>query len=272
VLPQFDIPSDFREITNDDIENAARKLRDHWKLGEIPINNLLRTAERAGIVVGEFNLKVPQLDAVSTLYNGVPYVLLNTFKQSGSRARFDLAHEIGHLILHRSLTREDLSGEDGKGIYDRLEEQAHWFAGALLLPPERFSNDLWAPTFRCFEELKAKWKVSIQAMMHRAHDLNLITEKQYNWLNIAISKKNARSVEPLDDVIKRESIRLFPKCFERYGQDCGKVQLLDLVDRLPFAKKVAEELCGLGVGYFDGLRADGQADAENLIRINFRGS
>jgi Zn-dependent peptidase ImmA (M78 family) len=270
VLPQFGVPDDFREITNEHIEDAAKKLRDYWKMGEMPINNLLRTAEKSGIVVGEFNLKVPQLDAVSTFFNGVPYVLLNTFKQSGARARFDLAHEIGHLILHRSVTKEDLCGDDGKAIYDRLEEQAHWFAGALLLPAERFANDLWAPTFRCFEDMKAKWKVSIQAMMHRAHDLNLITDKQYNWLNIALSKKKARIIEPLDDVITRESIRLFPKCFERYEQDCGRCQMLDLVNQLPFSERVTEELCGLGFGYFDGLRSEGHADRDNLITVDFK--
>ncbi len=269
---QFELPADFRENTHDVIERAAKKLREAWNLGETPINNLMRTAEKAGIVVGQFNLNVPQLDAVSTIYNGIPYVLLNTFKQSGSRARFDLAHEIGHLILHRSVTPEDLAGVAGRGIYEKLEEQAHWFAGALLLPANRFTNDLWAPTFRCFEEMKAKWKVSIQAMMHRAHDLDLITDKQYNWLNIAVSKKNARTVEPLDDVITRESIRLFPKCFERYEQDCGRSQLLDLVDGFPFSETVSEELCGLPAGYFASLRDDGQFEKENLITVDFRGS
>lgn len=269
---QFDLPEDFRKINTDHIESAAEKLREIWGLGDLPIRNLLRTAEKAGIVVGTFNLNVQQLDAVSTYYKGTPYVLLNTFKQSGSRGRFDLAHEIGHLILHRGVTENDLKGNCGKAIYDRMEDEAHRFAGALLLPKGRFTNDFWAPTFKCFEDMKAKWKVAIQAMMHRASDLKLITKEQYNWLYIAVSKRKMRIVEPLDEVILREKIRLFPKCFERYEEDYGKSGVIDLVERLPFADETLEELCGLEDAYFSNLRNNPEVDpdSDNLVRFEFR--
>jgi len=269
-LADFQLPDDFREITGDIIEKAAATVRHIWELGELPIRNVIRTAERAGIVVGRFNLNVPQLDAVSTVYRGTPYVLLNSFKQSGCRGRFDLAHEIGHLVLHRNVRKEDLEGEAGRTIYNKLESQAHQFAGALLLPPERFTNDLWSPTFRCFVDMKEKWKVSIQAMMHRALDLELLTERQYNWLNISISKQKARIVEPLDEVIQRESLRVLPKCFERYEEDFGRTGLLELVESMPFPERLIEELCDISEGHFSYLRQGDCDIEENLIRVDFR--
>lgn len=269
-LSDFDVPANFMDITLDHVEFAAKKLREVWGLGELPIKNLVRTAEKAGIVVSSYDLNVPQLDAVSTYYGNVPYVLLNTFKQSGSRGRFDLAHEIGHLLLHRNVSAKDLEGKAGQAIYKRLEEQAHWFAGALLLPANRFANDLWAPTFKCFEDMKAKWKVSIQAMMHRALDLQLLTETQYNWLNIAVSKRNARAVEPLDDLILREKIRLLPKCFERYEEEFGKSGVIDLLEKVPFSDELLEKLCDLGDGYIAERRNEKESDSDNLIRFDFR--
>src|SRR3546814_6566541 len=40
------------------------------------------------------------VDAFSCWRNGQPFVFLNTFK-SAERSRFDAAHELAHLVLHR---------------------------------------------------------------------------------------------------------------------------------------------------------------------------
>lgn len=267
---EWGIPSDISKITIDVVEDVAARVRDLWGLGKLPIRNLLRAAERAGIVVGRYNLNVQQLDAVSTCYNGRAYVLLNSFKQSACRARFDLAHEIGHLVLHRGVAAEDLAGSSGKGIYKKLEEQAHWFAGALLLPADRFAADFWAPTFQCFVDLKEKWKVSIQAMIRRGLTLSLITESQYNWLNIAISKKNARQVEPLDDAIPLERIRLFSKGFERYEEDFGIAAMPDLIDELSLPVDILTQLLEVDPAQVDRFLAGGQVIGDNLLHHDFR--
>ncbi len=268
-IDSWGLPSDISQITVDVAEDAASRVRACWNLGKLPIKNLLRTVEKAGIVVGRFNLNVPQLDAVSTFYKGRPYILLNSFKESGCRARFDLAHEIGHLVLHRHVSKEDFSGENGKEIYQKLEQQAHWFAGALLLPADRFTSDFWAPTFQCFVDMKEKWKVSIQAMIRRGLTLELLTENQYNWLNIAISKKKARQVEPLDDKITPERIRLFPKCFERYEEEFGIESMPELLEKLPFPKDILVELMSLNDNDIERFINGQSKNKENIIYIDF---
>lgn len=269
-IESWDIPSDISKITVDVVEDAAARVRECWGLGKLPIRNLLRAAEKAGIVVGRFNLNVPNLDAVSTFYKGRPYVLLNSFKESGCRTRFDLAHEIGHLVLHRHVSKEDISGANGKLIYKKLEQQAHWFAGALLLPADRFAADFWAPTFQCFVDMKEKWKVSIQAMIRRGLTLNLLTETQYNWLNIAISKKQARVVEPLDEKITPESIRLFPKCFERYEEEFGSQSMPDLLDGMPFSKEILVEILSLNVDEVERFVKGQSKGYENNLYLDFK--
>ena len=265
--PDLGLPEHFGDIDDEMIEQAALGLREHWGLGKGPIRNLVRTAERAGIVVGRFNLGVGQLDAVSTMLDAQhPYILLNSFKQSGCRSRYDLAHEIGHLILHRGVQREDFEGKENREMYRKIEGQAFRFGAALLIPGDRYGNDLWAPTYQALIDVKEKWKISIQALIRRGLNLGYITENQYNWLNVAVSKKGARQVEPLDDVIRPEDLRLFEQCLRRYREDQGTESVIDLLNELPFPEKVIEEISGLPVGHFEQLRNDD----DNILEIDFR--
>jgi hypothetical protein len=66
------------------------------------------------------------------------------------RYRFTIAHEIGHLVLHRGLydnaqyeTTEDwiaFVNQIEAAEYGWAERQAYWFAGLVLLPPEVFAG------------------------------------------------------------------------------------------------------------------------------------
>lgn len=261
---------DCRNISSEDIERAALDLRSIWGFGELPIRNLVRPAERAGFVIGRYNLNVSQLDAVSTVIDSTPYVLLNSLKQSGCRSRFDLAHEIGHIVLHRGVVEEDFRGKAGINFYKRVESQAHRFAGALLIPADRFRNDFWAPTIQCFIDMKAKWHISIQALIRRAHDLDLITEKQYEYLQIAVHKKNIKTQEPLDDEIPIETVRLFPKCFERYEEKFGLTKVFELIQEFNLPISVIEELCGVENKFIHSIEKARDSSLDNLIEVNFR--
>ncbi|WP_035611739.1 XRE family transcriptional regulator [Haloferula sp. BvORR071] len=251
-LPKFDLgdfqikSGDYTSISYQKIEDIAMQIRQHWGAGQQPLKNLVRSMERSGIVVNAVNLMAEKLDAVSTIREGTPYVLLNSFEHSAARTRFDAAHELGHILLHSGVGGQALK-KDGFAI---LEDQAHYFASALLLPAESFLRDLWAPTMKCFEELKAKWIVSIQAMMRRALELNAITESQYSYLNIAISRKNWRRVEPLDDSIKVESPKLFAKCLEKLEKEKG-VNRLETLEALRLPSDVAEQIFAVERGFFE---------------------
>ena len=71
----------------------------------------------------------------------MPYVILNSSKESAARSRFDIAHELGHMIIHRHLRRMP-QREDH--IFKLIESQAHHFASASSCYPrslfEKISN------------------------------------------------------------------------------------------------------------------------------------
>lgn len=120
-LPEADL-LDCKEDT--DPEAAARILREKWGMGERPIRNMVHLLESKGIRVFSLAENTKTVDAFSMWRNDVPYVFLNTTK-TAERSRFDAAHELGHLVLHKH------GGPQGGRI---VEDQANQFASAFLMP------------------------------------------------------------------------------------------------------------------------------------------
>lgn len=189
VLPQETISSRHvnRIFSWEDIEDAASMLRQHWGLGFGPIGNLVDLLESNGIIVARLLEDCKSLDAFSTWQRHRPFIFLNTEKGSTSRSRFDAAHELGHLILHSECLQGDKQHED----------EANRFASAFLLPRETFLREcprrlIW----QHFLELKARWKVSLAALIRRARDLELLSEDTYKRGNVARNKFGWRTNEP----------------------------------------------------------------------------
>ena len=205
-FPQANIPvinKDFEDLSNPDIETIALGLRRHWKLGNGPIPNLLRLLENNGIIVSKLNIDA-KLDAFSCWNFDRPFVFLGAGK-TAVRSRFDAAHELAHIILHRSATEDDL--EDPKKL-SRIESQADHFAGAFLLPSKTFPQELANLSLEWLIELKRKWLVSIAAIAYRGRELELITENQMLYVLRQLSARNgqrSRKREPLDNDIEPEA-------------------------------------------------------------------
>ena len=105
---------------------AARVLRQRWAIGERPIGNMIKLLELKGIRVFSLAENTKNVDAFSCWRNDEPYVFLNTFK-SAERSRFDAAHELGHLVLHR---------HGGTRQGRNVEVDANAFASAFLMPAD----------------------------------------------------------------------------------------------------------------------------------------
>lgn len=67
-----------------------------------------------------------------------PFIILGTNKGVAVRRNFDLAHELGHLVLHRHIQFDLLSPEE----YKTIEHEADIFASEFLLPEEAFKKTL----------------------------------------------------------------------------------------------------------------------------------
>ena len=202
-FPTLDLPHDIESY--DTPEEAASYLREFWKLGDKPILNLLRLLEAKGIVVTSYDTNTTDIDAFSQQFtiNGkeVFFIAYSNNKNSAARINFDLAHELGHIILHNwNEDTEDISREEFK----QREKEANEFAAAFLLPKESFLNDIrfYNNELSRYVELKKKWRVSIGAMIHRACQLDVLTMNQYQYLIRIMNKKGMKQVEPLDDILE----------------------------------------------------------------------
>lgn len=254
--PQIDVPDHFSEIDSEFIDNYCLLLRESWGLDTRPISHLVRLLERQGFCISTLALNNKKQDAVSTVVDGIPYILLNSEITSAARIRFNVAHELGHVLLHRSVTQEDLEDNDS---FNEIEEQAHYFASSLLLPEKPFASDFWAPTLKCIETIKAKWNVSMQSIMRRALELNLITSSQFSYLNISISRKGWRVKEPLDDEVVPERDRLFEQSVEQMSIRYS-VGIRQILDTVAVPNDVARSMLGLH-------EIEGFEDTQNVVRF-----
>src|SRR5262249_40227985 len=108
-FPDWPFPKDPFEIRDKDIEIAASALRKFWGLGEGIISNTIYLLENNGAIVTKINVGTQNIDAFSQwrCIDGRPYIILGSDKGidkiSASRLRMDVAHELGHMILHRNI-------------------------------------------------------------------------------------------------------------------------------------------------------------------------
>lgn len=185
-------------------EEAAKELREYWNLGNEPIINMVNLLESKGFIITSFETSTADIDAFSQYFEiqGQPVFIIafSNNKNSAARINFDLAHELGHIMMHEwSEDNENISREDFK----QHEKEANAFAAAFLLPENKFAADLrFMPSeLGHYVELKKKWRVSIGAMLHRACELGIITQNQYQYNIRIMNAKGQRINEPLDDVI-----------------------------------------------------------------------
>ncbi|HLQ82703.1 MAG TPA: XRE family transcriptional regulator [Pseudogracilibacillus sp.] len=183
------------------ILKAAEYARSYIGLEKGSNHNLLFLLEKSGAFIFEKSLG-DKIDAYSLWSNkDVPYIMLGNLKKSAVRRNFDLAHELGHLLMHYKVEFPMLE----KKCFREYEHEANLFAGAFLLPEDEFVQDINLISKishpDSYTELKDKWKVSIQAMAFRAHFLKCMTYQQYRYFNIKLNELNYREIEPLDQSI-----------------------------------------------------------------------
>ena len=199
-------------------QKAAEILREYWRVGNKPIEDIVYLVESNGLIVTDFATSTGDVDAFShkiTCGENETYLIgYSQNKKTAARIHFDIAHELGHILLHN--WKEDLENIEKEDFKD-IEQEAHSFASAFLLPEKEFSEDVrpYATNLSYYVELKKRWKVSIAAMIRRAKDLGVITNDDYSKLMRSMQKHGIRKVEPLDDELRtaepsllRQAIRI----------------------------------------------------------------
>ncbi len=217
------------ELSQDDIEDIADHVRKSWGLGKGPISNVLLLLEKNGFVVARNSIKDKKIDAFSQWKGEIPFVYLSSDKDCAVRTRFDASHELGHLLLHID---SDQHNYDDESYIKSIEKEANKFAGAFLLPRESFGQEVMSTSLDHFINLKRRWKVSIQAMIHRCADLGLLNDNQILYLRKQISIRKMRTNEPLDDELIPESPVMLKQA----------IQIL-LEDNCLNNERIVEDLC-----------------------------
>lgn len=211
-LPEI-VDKEIDEISSDDIQKKAEELRSVWGIDSTsPVKHLINKAEVNGVVIVESNMEDHTLDAVSHLYQGRPFILLADNHESAVRRRFNIAHELGHMILHNCV--EDLDNYSSRILKNKIERQANLFASYFLMPDEAFRDSLLSTSMDFYIRLKSYWLVSIAAMVQKTSLLELINDDQKLYLNKQISRNKWRKIEPLDNEIPIEHPTLFKEIYK----------------------------------------------------------
>jgi Zn-dependent peptidase ImmA (M78 family) len=262
-IPDLQFPADPTAITDDMIEKAAEAMRQHWCLGDSVIANMVMLLENNGVVSSRFELDSDKLDSFSvwdTLTNR-PLLVLGADKKSACRSRFDAAHELGHLVLHRRIPKALLQHTPSLAT---IEDQAHRFARAFLLPATSFGADLILPTLLHLKNIKPKWKASIAFMIKRAEELQLFTADESRRLWIGMTRHGWKRREPFDDEMKPERPVLLARSLQLMIES-NTVSRDGLETAIPFLLDEVEALTFLPHGYLTAPAPSSQDPEPRLL-------
>lgn len=190
---------------------AARAVRAAWHIPSGPIPHVIDVLEAVGIVVVTRSLFTNAQDAVSTWPHDSarPPVMIVNVGLPADRQRFTTSHELAHLVLHAVPE-------------DEQEKQADVFASEFLAPAEEIAPELAGLTTRDFPrliQLKAKWGMSIAALIRRAHDLDEISDRQYRQFQIRLNQLGWKQAEP--GSLPAEAPRTLSRVMEVHLTDHG---------------------------------------------------
>jgi Zn-dependent peptidase ImmA (M78 family)/transcriptional regulator with XRE-family HTH domain len=215
------MPLRLPRIENESAHTAALMTRNALGVEpNVPIRDLIRKLEKAGVVVVAIPLEIHGHDAFSLWADNRRAVMILSWGKPGDRQRHTAAHEAGHLVQHHVPA----------GNQDDLEDEAEAFAGELLLPEEAMREEITKPvTLSSLAELKPRWGVSIGSLIERAYQLRIITVDQRKYLWRQMNLKGWKQQEPKNLEIEPEKPRALKRMAElRYGDKDGTINLQSL--------------------------------------------
>ncbi len=187
IVPRFD-------SFDTDPAAAARLVRAQWRMPIGPVRSLTQWAEAAGCVIIEEDFATPRVDGLSQWIEDYPVMLLN-LRAPTDRKRLTIAHELGHLCLH------DV-------VNEHMEEEANAFAAEFLMPETVIKPQLRNLTIGRLPDLKRQWGVSMQALIERAHNLDMVSATQRTSMYKTLSARGWRTREPISDELQPEHVEL----------------------------------------------------------------
>jgi Zn-dependent peptidase ImmA (M78 family)/transcriptional regulator with XRE-family HTH domain len=187
-------------------KQIAQLARQTWQLPLGPIKSMIGVVEAAGGIVVPCDFGTDKLDAISQRPEAAPPFFFVSTTAPGDRLRFNLAHELGHILMHS----EPAPGQ---------EDEANEFAAEFLMPAKEIKPQLRKLDMANLADLKRHWKVAMQALIYRARTLETITERQQRSWFMRFGKLGYRKNEPVE--IPREEPTLIRRVVDFHRQQHG---------------------------------------------------
>jgi Zn-dependent peptidase ImmA (M78 family) len=206
-------------------EKIAGIVRAHWGLSTGPVKNLTVLVERAGVIVGTSDFGGASVSGMTFKVPGQPPLVLLNVHHPADRMRFTLAHELGHLTMHRFPT-------------PTMEDEANEFASCLLMP----RSDIGAAfkgrriTLQLLAALKPEWKVAMQALLMRAKSLGYVDYNQARYLWQQISARGWRLREPAELDFEHEKPSVLKSIIRNHLHVLG-YSIADLCNLVPIHER-----------------------------------
>jgi len=219
----------------DSVERIAALVRAQWQMPAGPVQNLTRALEAAGVVVVHSDMAGSAVDGVTFSAPGLPPLIVLNVNQPADRMRFTLAHELGHLVMHRTQPTQQMEG------------QANEFASYFLMPTQDirpyFARRI---DLRLLAELKPLWRVSMASLLMRARSIGLLAynQERYLWQQFSLAK--IRLNEPPELNFPPEMATVLPELIEAHIRQLG-YSITDLAGMLHLQPRELRSLYGLSV-------------------------
>jgi Zn-dependent peptidase ImmA (M78 family)/transcriptional regulator with XRE-family HTH domain len=192
------------------IEEIAQLVRGTWRLPQGPVRNLTEAIETNGGIVIRYDFGTRKADAISEWTELCPPLFFVNSQSdiTGDRLRYSLAHEIGHMIMHKLPT-------------PNMEEEADRFASEFLMPKREIRPYLSRLNMPKLAALKREWKVSMGALIETAFKIGTITESQRRYLIINLRRATHSFREPPETDIPVERPTLLDELIETHLRELG---------------------------------------------------
>ena len=194
------------QSTNGDAAEVARRFRAAWRIPLGPIRSVTRVIEGAGGFVVPCRFGTNLIDAAHLWVPGNPPMFFMNNNISGDRHRFNLAHELGHAVMHQFPVGD-------------IEAEANAFAAEFLMPAAEIAPELSDLNLEKLGRLKQRWRVSMSSLIYRAKEVGRIAESKASSLYALLGKMGYRQVEPINIEVEQPS--LIPQLIDLHKKSFG---------------------------------------------------
>jgi Zn-dependent peptidase ImmA (M78 family)/transcriptional regulator with XRE-family HTH domain len=221
---------------NGDAAAVAQRVRAAWRMPAGPVPNVTAAIEAAGGIVMLCDFGTPTIDAAHLWLPGLPPMFFMNRDVPGDRHRFNLAHELGHAVMHQFPAGD-------------IEKEANAFAREFLMPGRDIVHQLEGLTLDTAAALKPHWKTSIHAIVYHARELGCITEWQARRLFTRLGAMGYRKREPI--AVPTEEPTIVPQLVVVHRRAFGYTD--EELRRLLFDRDPEPEFFSMMVGVAKGL-------------------